>query len=67
MEQVQFQNLQQAVKAVCNILSKIETIDIAKSLAWVDSVLQRIKQHKSTKSHTLEHAEGGYGTLQRGR
>lgn len=70
IEKVQFQALSQSVKAICNILSKIETIDIAKSLQRVESILKQLKSSVAPRSQisaTPEHADGGYGTLQRHR
>ncbi|XP_053384190.1 phosphatidylinositol 4-phosphate 3-kinase C2 domain-containing subunit alpha-like isoform X3 [Mercenaria mercenaria] len=66
VEHVQFQSLSQSVKAICNILSKIETIDIAKCLSRVESLLKQMKNSIPAKSSTLEHNDGGYATLQRG-
>ena len=71
IEKVQFQSLSQSVKAICNILSKIETIDVAKSLQRVESILNQLKNSASSSSQisTLppEHSGGGYATLQRHR
>ena len=70
IEKVQFQALSQSVKAICNILSKIETIDIAKSLQRVESILKQLKGSVAPRSQisaTPEHADGGYATLQRHR
>ncbi|XP_060563765.1 phosphatidylinositol 4-phosphate 3-kinase C2 domain-containing subunit beta-like isoform X2 [Ruditapes philippinarum] len=66
VQNVQFQSLSQSVKAICNILSKIETIDIAKCLSRVESLLKQMKSSIPAKSSTLEHNDGGYATLQRG-
>ncbi|KAL4225582.1 Phosphatidylinositol 4-phosphate 3-kinase C2 domain-containing subunit alpha [Mactra antiquata] len=66
VNRVQFQSLSQSVKAICNILSKIETIDIAKCLIKIESVLKQMKESLSSRSATLEHSDGGYATLQRG-
>jgi len=67
VEHVHFKSLAQSVKAVCNILSKIETIDIAKSLSRVESLINQLKASLPKKTSTLEHTDGGYGTIQRGR
>ena len=68
---MQFQALSQSVKAICNILSKIETIDVAKSLQKVESILNQLKNSVATNAQasTLppEHSGGGYATLQRRR
>ena len=70
-DKVQFQALSQSVKAICNILSKIETIDVAKSLQKVESILNQLKNSVATNAQasTLppEHSGGGYATLQRRR
>ena len=70
-DKVQFQALSQSVKAICNILSKIETIDVAKSLQRVESILNQLKNSVATNAQasTLppEHSGGGYATLQRRR
>ncbi|XP_052235355.1 phosphatidylinositol 4-phosphate 3-kinase C2 domain-containing subunit beta-like isoform X2 [Dreissena polymorpha] len=65
-DRVQFQQLSQSVKAVCNILSKIETLDILKSLTKVESLINQMKGSLFGRSSTAEHSDGGYATLQRG-
>ncbi|XP_052799554.1 phosphatidylinositol 4-phosphate 3-kinase C2 domain-containing subunit beta-like isoform X2 [Mya arenaria] len=65
VDEVHFQSLSQSVKAVCNILSKIETIDIMKALTRVESLIGQMKAGLGRKSSTLEHSDGGYGTIQR--
>jgi len=68
IDNVKFQSLSQSVKAVCNILSKIETIDIMKALTKVESLINQLKSGlgERSRSGTLEHTDGGYGTIQRG-